>query len=421
MSRKVIAGCVGAWMAGVVMGGGLLWLACVRGWINEKHAEAGGSGSAEGGEHAGHEEHNEGSDGGHGDSEVVSLSEEVMREFGIEVVTAGPGRLHETVVLPGEVQANQDRLAHIVPRVTGIVRDVGVGLGEDVEAGEVMVVLESRELAEAKAAYLAARQRLALAEANLAANEELHAKGVVSDLEFLEARRELADAQIEARASERRLYALGLTAEEIAGVEREGEERFAMYVLRAPFAGTVIEKHVALGEVVGPESTLYVLADLQDVWVMLTVYKKDLPRVRVGQVVTVRSREGGLTARGRIDYVSPTVEEATRTATARVVIGNPEHLWRPGLFITGVVEVGAKEVAVLVPLSALQEIEGRTCVFVLTPEGFVPRPVRVGRRDERAAEVVAGLRPGERYAASGAFALKSELLKASFAGEGHAH
>ncbi len=344
-----------------------------------------------------------------------------MREFGIEIQTAGPGMLRQTLTLPGEVQANQDRLAHIVPRVTGIVREVKVGLGEDVQAGQLMAVLESRELAEAKAAYLAARQRLALAEANLAANQELHAKGVVSDLDFLQARRELADAQIELRAAQRRLHALGLSTDEIAGLEQEPLDRFALYRVRAPFDGTVIEKHITLGEVAEPGSDVYVLADLSDVWIMLTVYQKDLPYVAVGQSVTIRSDEAGTRATGRIDYVSPTVDETTRTATARVVLDNPKRLWRPGLFVTGLVETTQQRAEIVVPLSALQELDGQTCVFVLTDDGFVPQPVTLGRTNGTHAEIVEGLRPGQRYAARGAFTLKSELLKASFAGAGHAH
>ncbi len=420
MNPRIITGWIVACLLGAGLGIGGAYFALARGWV----VAVGGDVAADGAQdHAdAHDERDaHGEDEDHDEAQVVRLSEAVMREFGVEVATAGPGELRETLALPGEVQANQDRLAHIVPRVSGIVREVHVGLGEDVEAGQLMAVLESRELAEAKAAYLAARQRLSLAEANLSANEELHARGVVSDLDFLQARRELADAEIGLRAAQRRLHALGLSEQEIAAVESEPLERFAIYSVRAPFGGTVIEKHITLGEVVGPDSDVYVLADLRDVWVMLTVYQKDLPRVAVGQRVLVRANEGGRTAEGRIDYVSPTVDESTRTATARVVIDNTGRLWRPGLFVTGQVEVGQREVPVAVPLSALQELDGRTCVFVLTDGGFVPQPVTLGRSDGRLAEVLEGLRPGQRYAARGAFTLKAELLKAGFAGAGHAH
>ncbi len=421
MNARIIAGWVVGGVLGAGLGAGGAYYAIASGWLDD---EAAGSPAHAEDDHAAEEDHGGGEshdEHGEGESRAVRLSPEVMREFGIEVATAGPGVLRETLTLPGEVQANQDRLAHIVPRVGGIVREVHVGLGEDVEAGQLMAVLESRELAEAKAAYLAARQRLKLAEANLAANEELHTKGVVSDLDFLQARRELADAQIEQRAAERKLHALGLTAAEIRTIEDEPPERFSIYAVKAPFDGTVVEKHITLGEVVTPDSDVYVLADLRDVWVMLTVYQKDLPRVAVGQGVTIRATEGGRTARGQIDYVSPTVDESTRTASARVVIDNAERLWRPGVFVTGEVEVGQREAAVVVPLSALQEIDGQTCVFVLTDEGFVPQPVTLGRSNGTHAELRAGLRPGQRYAARGAFTIKAELLKASFAGAGHAH
>lgn len=412
---------LGAFMIGLVFGlsAGVagLFLAARQGWLRGEAANTPHDAPAHAEDtdaHGGEEEHEAG-------REAVAIDETVMREFGIELASAGPETLRQTVTLPGEVEVNPDRLAHIVPRGSGIVREVRAELGDEIEAGQVMAVLESRELAEAKAAFLAAEQRLSLAKANLSANEELHAKGVVSDLEFLSARRELADAEIELRAADRKLHALGLDEQEIAAIEREPDAQFATYVLRAPFAGTVIEKHITLGETVGPDTSVFVLANLEDVWVMLTVYQKDLPAVRIGQPVTIHSSEGSLRARGRIDYLSATVDESTRTATARVVIANAERAWRPGLFVTGQVEVARLEVPVAVPLSAVVEFEGRPSVLVLTEHGFVPQAVELGRRDGQRVEIAAGLRPEQRYAARGAFALKAELLKASFAGGGHAH
>ncbi|RJP33769.1 MAG: efflux RND transporter periplasmic adaptor subunit [Phycisphaerales bacterium] len=351
----------------------------------------------------------------------IRLSPETIEEAGIEIAEAAGGRLHRSVSLPGEVVLNPDRLAHVVPRVGGIVREVTKTIGDAAEAGQVLAVLESRELAEAKAAFLAGKQRLTLAQASLSANEELKAKGIVPDLEFLAARRDLAEAQIELRAAEFKLHTLGVSQQGLLEIDRQSDEQFAFHELRAPFAGVVISRHITVGEVVTTESDVFEIADLGDVWVNLTVYQKELSTIRSGQTVRIVAGHDVGEATATIAYVSPVVDEATRTAVARVVLPNDDGRWRPGLFVTGHVRTEDASVAMLAAQTALQTIEDKVCVFVVTDAGFEPRQVELGRRNGTHVEIVAGLHPGERYVARGAFVLKAELGKESFGGEGHAH
>jgi cobalt-zinc-cadmium efflux system membrane fusion protein len=124
---------------------------------------------------------------------------------------------------------------------------------------------------------------------------------------------------------------------------------------------------------------------------------------------------------GVISYVTPIVDEATRTATARVVLPNEDGRWRPGMFVRGKVRVERAPVAVAVPRTALHTYEGRTVVFVRTPEGFAPRPVKVGRAGEDAVELTEGLAAGERYVSRGGFTIKAELGRESLGHAGHAH
>ncbi len=164
-------------------------------------------------EHDGHDENDDhGEEDDHG---LIRLSSAELDEFGIEVQTAIGGQIVGTLTLPGEIVLNADQVAHIVPRVPGIVKRVDKRLGDDVKPTEVMAVLESRELAEAKAEYLAAGQRLALAQATFASSETLKGKGIMPELDFLAIRRERDEARIEVRAAEYKLHALGLTDEEI--------------------------------------------------------------------------------------------------------------------------------------------------------------------------------------------------------------
>jgi cobalt-zinc-cadmium efflux system membrane fusion protein len=119
--------------------------------------------------------------------------------------------------------------------------------------------------------------------------------------------------------------------------------------------------------------------------------------------------------------VTPTVDETTRTATARVVLPNRDGRWRPGMFVRGKILLERTPVAVAVPRTALQTYEDRTVVFVDTPEGFAPRPVHLGRAGERIVELTEGLSPGERYVSRGGFTIKAELGRESLGHAGHAH
>ena len=123
---------------------------------------------------------------------------------------------------------------------------------------------------------------------------------------------------------------------------------------------------------------------------------------------------------GQISYVSPIIDAATRTATARVVVPNRDAEWRPGTFVTGQVSVERVRVATIIPRTALQTIGGKSVVFVETDEGFEPHSVTLGRANHTWVEVVAGLAPGQRYVADGAFVLKAQLAKGAF-GDGHNH
>jgi cobalt-zinc-cadmium efflux system membrane fusion protein len=273
-----------------------------------------------------------------------------------------------------------------------------------------MAILESRELAEAKAAYLAAQQRLALAEANLKSAEELHTKKIMPDLEFLAIQKAKAEAEIEFKMTDNKLHALGISEAQLQEMPNHAAS-LAMYELRAPFAGTVVEKHCSLGEVLSGEMDAFVLADLSTVWVKITVYTQDMGRVRIGQAVQIRADGVGTTARGTVCYMAPVANEATRTLYARVDLSNPERQWRPGTFVTASVVFDRQAVPVVVPTDALQRVKSDSVVFVAEGEGFEPRTVTVGRMNHVQAEVTDGLKPGERYVIKGAVVLKAELGK----------
>lgn len=187
-------------------------------------------------------------------------------------------------------------------------------------------------------------------------------------------------------------------------------DTLARYDLRAPFDGIIVDKHVAPGEVVDRDTTMFILADLSTVWIGISVYQDDLPKVRPGQSVQIAAGAPIPDAETTIDYVSPIVDQATRTATARAVLANPGGFWRPGLFVTATISE-PKNAAVAIHRSALQREDGRDIVFVVAGDSLEPRRVTLGQVGRTTAEVLAGLAPGERYASTQSFLVKAELEK----------
>jgi cobalt-zinc-cadmium efflux system membrane fusion protein len=363
-------------------------------------------------EHAGEE--------GHGDEKAIRMTEAQMKEFGIELATAGPGPLKVQVDLPGEIVPNADRVAHVVPRVPGVVREVRKVLGDRVRKGEILLVLDSKELADNKAAFLSAREKLDLAQSNYDREEDLWKKKISPTQDYLQAKQALSETRIELRSAEQKLHALGFSEAYLAQLPSQPDVSYIRYEVIAPFDGVIIEKHVALGEAKKEEAEMFLIADLRSVWVNLGVYQKDIPLVRAGQPVVISAGHGIPEMAGRISYIGPLVGEQTRTATARVVLPNRGGQLRPGLFVTGRVTLSTVPVPILVPKTALQTMDEKTVVFVKDEDGFEPRPVTVGRSDGTHVEVTSGLTPGQKFVSAGAFTLKAQLAKGSF-GDGHGH
>lgn len=384
----------------------------------EDHDEHGEEDHDEHGEE-GHAEHGEEESDEHGE-EVVKLSPAELEEFGIELEVAGAGSLDQYTELPGEIVLNADRLAHVVPRVAGMVREVRKSLGDSVKDGEIMAVIESRELADAKAAYLAAAEREKLARSSFEREEGLWQKKVTSEQEYLDARQALAEARIEKNSAEQQLHALGFSDGYLKELPSHPDATYTRYEIRAPFAGTIIEKHLTLGESVNADAEVFTIADLSSVWVDINVYQKDLPKIRKGQTVRIEVGHGIPAVTGKIAWIGPLVGEATRTAKARVILPNPDGVLRPGLFVTARVAVADIAAEIIIPKSALQNFEDRPVVFVKGEDGFEPRPVQLGRQNATHVEILSGLTPGQTYVSEGAFTLKAQLSKGAF-GDGHNH
>ncbi len=361
-------------------------------------------------EEMGHDEH----------ENVVKLHAEDLKEFGIDVKEAGHGKLNVQLELPGEIVANPDRLAHIVPRVPGVVRQVMKNLGDFVAAGDTLAVLDSRELADAKASYLAALKRVEISGTSLTREETLYTKKISPELDYLEAKRAFEEAHIELKSAEQKLHTFSLSDDAVSKLPSQPDMSYTRYEMKAPFSGVIIEKHIALGELVKDDRAVYVIADLSTVWVNIQVYQKDMLSVRKGQQVVISAGKAVPDVTGTISFIEPVAGTETRTALAHVALRNPKGLLRPGLFVTAKLAVDKISVPVLIPKTALVSEGGKAEVFIQTEEGFKPQTVTLGRSNDSHVEVTDGLKAGQQYVAKGGFTLKAQMSKGAF-GDGHHH
>jgi len=366
--------------------------------------------------HEGHDEHKE---------HKLKVSAAELQEFSIRLAQAKPGEINKTLDLTGEVIVAPERLYHVIPRVAGVVHQVFKHLGDKVNTGDLLAVLSSRDLADAKAQYVAADSLYQLANANHRRERDLYRSKVTAKRNYLAAKQVQAEMSIKRKAAQQRLMAIGLSEKSIRSILDDADKNLTLYELRAPSEGVIIEKHAALGEVLEMDSRSFTVADLSQVWVNLTVYQKDLPFLQQGQKVTINTRFGladqQSSSLSRISWLSPVLDETTRSATARVVLDNKTGYWRPGLFVSGKVSIAQAKAEIVIPLSALQTIDGQVIVFVQHAEGeFEPQAIQVGRRDQQQVEVLQGLMPGQIYVSENAFVLKAQSQKSSF-GHGHSH
>jgi len=335
---------------------------------------------------------------------LVEMTPQQVQGAGIVTAQAAPASIDTAVTLPGEVRFNEDRTAHIVPRLAGVAESVSASLGQEVKKGQPLAVIASADLAELRSTALAADKRLGLARVTYEREKKLWEDRISAQQDYLQAEQAYREAQIEAQSAKSKLTALG--AEPATGAVNR-------YILRAPFNGVVVEKHLVQGEAVKEDANVFLVSDLSTVWVEVVVTAKDLETVRVGQPVTIRSAAGSASVSGKVSYVGNLLGQQTRTAAARVVIDNPGLAWRPGLFVNVAVVRGRKDAAVTVAADAIQTIDGKTVVFTKVPKGFQTQPVTVGASDGKSIEILSGLSAGTQYAATGSFVVKAQQGKGS--------
>ena len=343
----------------------------------------------------------------------LSMSLAQIEAAQIEIGRAASGSVAQKMAAPGIVMVDQDRVARIPAKVVGTVAQLRKKLGDRVEKGEIVAILDSREVADAKSEYLSASVVFDLQKTLYERTQTLWDKKIATEQAYLQARATYVAAELRAGLARQKLASLGFDAQTITTLKPGISPDLRQYPIQSPIAGRVIDRKVDVGAAVGANndpSELYTVADLSTLWVDLSVPVADLDRVREGQTVTI-STPGGIEARGKIVFIGPILNQETRAARVLASLPNPDSIWRPGAYVAAKIDLTRGAVAVLVPRSAIQTIEGKPSVFVRTEKGFERRLVTLGKADGERIEITEGLDEGEQIAATNTFLLKAELGK----------
>lgn len=365
----------------------------------------------------------------HGKEAPVHLTEAQRKLIRIRISKAQPGNIEDTLNLNGEILLNLDETARIMPRMPGFVSRIFVKEGERVRKGQLLATLTSHKLGEYYSNYNSALEQEKLARSEFEMAEKLRTGNATSQKEYLRYKREYAESVISRQRAEELLRSLlqdPAHADHPHEKIRENRQVpiCTTYEVTSPLSGTVIAKNVTAGENFTEDNTtvIFTVSNLERLWLELRVPPNDLPRVRTGQAVAVTAADTAKEYSGRIVYVSPLIDEQSRTGFVRVVMENRDGGLRPGQFVTGRIHTVSAAESVVVPRAAVQLIEGESVIFVPQGDGFAPRPVTPGRASGGIVQILAGLKAGEPFVSSGAFELKSILLTSGMdphAGHGH--
>lgn len=342
-------------------------------------------------------------------------------------VTLGPGvaqavqlDLHEAALRPiaETLRANAQTLyppaqyARVAPRLPGVVREVKATLGQEVEAGAPLAVLDSSEFGQAKGDYLQAAAVVRLREKTYEQEKVLAEKKISAGRELLAAETELGEARLAERRARQRLLTLGLSAEQATEVAAK-QDLSSLIEVRAPFAGKVVEAPAVPGEIAAPEKPLFSIAATERLWISIDLFEADLPKVERDQKVffTVESFPDKRFP-GRILTVGGEVDERTRTVRVIADVKNVDGLLRARMFGRAEIAVKAPEPKLLVPKDAVQNDGDCNLVFVSTSkDSYQARKVHLGTAYEGGYEIAGGLAAGEKVVTRGSFLLKTEVLR----------
>ncbi len=358
---------------------------------------------------------------------LIELNEHQKKFSKIELSEVRHGSLSDIISLPGEFRLNLDRTANLMPRMPGFVTDVFVSEGEKVRRGQTLVRITSHKLGEYYSQLNTAIEHEKIAKSELEMAEKAYPQKSISKKDYLRYKKAYVDAVVERERAEVLIGSLKLDLDHSEHSEKGKKELVCTtYEIKAPFDGIVLKKDVTVGENF-PEDNAKVLLTVSDVskpWLDLQADEAEIVRLKKGMDVEIKRNYSEKEYKGKILFISPVMNEATRTGLVRVVVENPDENVRPGAFATAAIHVKGGDDKLLVKSDAIYLLGGMRVVFVPDAHGhgYLAKDVKVGESANGWTQILSGLHEGDKYVSSGAFVLKSIMMTRGMTGhEGHGH
>jgi cobalt-zinc-cadmium efflux system membrane fusion protein len=354
--------------------------------------------------------------------DTVELDPEAVKTAGIEVREVMPIAASELIGATAVLEVNGDRMSRVGSRVTGRCVKVNASLGDRIKANQVLAQIDSVEMGQTWSDYMKAKAHMELATRAVKREETLFQKKVSPEKDLLKARQELGQAEADMLLAQEKFRILGVEVRQLDTNTNGTSHNRPLIPVASPLPGVVIEKSVTQGEAVGADKTLFTVADLSTLWLMIDIYERDIGRVKTGMQIKLSSVSyPGKEFRGRISYIGDVMDEKSRTVKARVTIDNRHGLLKPGMFASASinsVKEGTAGTVIAVPEEAVFLDGSQRYVFILQGEGrFAVREVLAGPASGVRIEIREGLKQGDQVVVKGVFVLKSELKKKTLGDE----
>jgi cobalt-zinc-cadmium efflux system membrane fusion protein len=337
----------------------------------------------------------------------------IARRIGLETAEVVAERRARHLAANAETAYDAQRMAEVIPRVGGVLKEVRADLGQVVHRGEVLAVVDSAQVGASKASFLTARAAADLARVTHDRTVKLTQAKAAPGKTEMESLTALTRAETDLRDAEQRLRNLGFNDAELERIATSKDTKNLLDVV-APIDGTITTWDATLGEAVEPTTQLFGLADMRRMWVWIDVYEADVIAVRPGQPVAfVISGTEQPVFEGRVTWMGTEVSPMTRTTRVRAELPNPDGRLRANQFGRARIRVEESHEAVVVPRSAVQHLNGVDFVFVARGDGSY-RPQRILTRraeDDDPVEVAWGLETGLKVVTTRSYTLKSEMLR----------
>ncbi len=350
----------------------------------------------------------------------IQLAQESIISSGIKLLSVAKQPFQGQLNVTGEIQIPIDQQVAVTARSAGVITKVTKTLGARVKAGEVLAVMESRDLLSLRATQRSAKQQLSLAHSTLKREERLWREKVSPEQDYLNAKAIYDDAAIRYSEATQMIKSLG-------GISTTNANNLdAKSYIRAPISGTIIDLKAQPGQSVSPDTMLFQVADTSELIALVHIPEQSIAQVKTGMATNIQAASNqqslggaaGLSAQGTVAYISAVLDNDTRTAPAHIRFKNPSQQWRQGQLIKAYVGVGDNKMLLAVRDDALQTFRDWTVVYIRVADQFEVRPVTLGQSFNGYSEVISGLKQGQVYAAGNSYLLKAELGKA---GASHDH